>query len=130
MPASSSSAREPPVGLRATLRHLGPSFILVGSVVGSGEIILTTTLGATVGFVMLWWVLLSCWGKSIVQAELARHTVATGETALTAFNRLPGSLPGKRGRVSWFIWLWLLTLIDAKGKWVIEPIYKRAYKRY
>jgi manganese transport protein len=102
---------EPPSGLRATLRHLGPSFILVGSVVGSGELILTTTLGASVGFVMLWWVLLSCWGKSIVQAELARYTVSTGETAMRAFNRLPGKLPARRGRVSWFIWLWVASMI-------------------
>jgi Mn2+/Fe2+ NRAMP family transporter len=102
---------EPPSGVRATLRHLGPSFILLGSVVGSGELILTTTLGASVGFVMLWWVLLSCWGKSIVQAELARYTVSTGETAMRAFNRLPGKLPGRRGQVSWFVWFWLASMI-------------------
>ena len=67
-----SAPREPPSGLVATLRHLGPSFILVGSVVGSGEIILTTTLGARVGFVMLWWMLLSCAGKSRVADEPRR----------------------------------------------------------
>jgi Mn2+/Fe2+ NRAMP family transporter len=108
---TASAPREPPSGLPATLRHLGPSFILVGSVVGSGELILTTTLGASVGFVMLWWVLLSCWGKSIVQAELGRYTVSTGETAMRAFNRLPGKLPGRRGRVSWFVWFWLASLV-------------------
>jgi len=84
---------------------------LLGSVVGSGELILTTTLGASVGFVMLWWVLLSCWGKSIVQAELGRYTVSTGETAMRAFNRLPGKLPGRRGQVSWFVWFWLASMI-------------------
>src|SRR5262245_20422176 len=102
---------EPPSGVRATLRHLGPSFILLGSVVGSGELILTTTLGAKVGFVMLWWVLLSCWGKNIVQAELGRYTVSTGETAMRAFNRLPGKLPAKGGHVSWFVWFWLASMI-------------------
>ena len=40
--------KDPPVGLRATLKHLGPGFVLAGAVVGSGEIILTTTLGAKV----------------------------------------------------------------------------------
>lgn len=103
--------REPPTGFGNTLKFLGPGLILAGSVVGSGEIILTTTLGATVGFVMLWWLLLSCWGKSFVQAELARYTVSSGETVLSAFNRLPGKLPGPKGRVSWFIWVWLLTII-------------------
>ena len=102
---------DPPVGFWQTIKFLGPGFILVGSVVGSGEIILTTTLGATVGFVMLWWMLISCWGKSIVQAELGRYAVSSGETALTAFNRLPGKLPGPRRKISWFMWLWLLTMI-------------------
>jgi Mn2+/Fe2+ NRAMP family transporter len=102
---------EPPVGLWNTLRFLGPGLILVGSVVGSGEIMMTTSLGASVGFTMLWWMLLSCWGKSIVQAELARYAVSAGETVLHAFNRLPGKLPAPKGKVSWFIYLWLFTLI-------------------
>ena len=103
--------REPPIGLRGTLKFLGPGLILVGTVVGSGEIIMTTTLGATVGFVMFWWMLLSSWGKSIVQAELGRYTVSSGETVLHAFNRLPGKLPGPRQKISWFIWLWMFQLI-------------------
>ena len=88
---------------------LGPGFILVGSVVGSGEIILTTTLGSLTGFSMLWFVLLSCWSKNIVQAELARFSVASGESFLHAFNRLPGKLPAFRGKkVSWYLWFWFL----------------------
>ena len=72
---------------------------------------MTTTLGATVGFVMFWWMLLSSWGKSIVQAELGRYTVSSGETVLHAFNRLPGKLPGPRKMISWFIWLWMFQQI-------------------
>ena len=88
---------------------LGPGFILVGSVVGSGEIILTTTLGSLPGFSMLWFVLLSCWCKNIVQAELARFSVAAGESFLHAFNRLPGKLPAFRGKkASWYLWFWFL----------------------
>ena len=89
--------KDPPAGFLPTLRHLGPGLILVGSVVGSGEIVLTTTLGAKVGFAMLWWILLSCWGKNIVQAELGRHTISSGESSLQAFNQLPG--PRWRGSV-------------------------------
>ena len=84
------AVKDPPAGFLPTLRHLGPGLILVGSVVGSGEIVLTTTLGAKVGFAMLWWILLSCWGKNIVQAELGRHTISSGESSLQAFNQLPG----------------------------------------
>ena len=103
--------QEPPVGFWNTVKFLGPGLILVGSVVGSGEIILTTTLGATVGFVMLWWMLLSCWGKSIVQAELGRYAVSSGNTALSAFNDIPGKIPFFRSKISWFILLWLLQQI-------------------
>lgn len=106
--------REPPEGIRPTLRYLGPGIILAGSVVGSGEIIMTTSLGAVAGFALLWWILLSCWGKSVVQAELARYTVSSGEPALQALDRLPGKLPGAGRRVSWFIWLWLLQLIPGQ----------------
>ena len=103
--------QEPPVGFWNTVKFLGPGLILVGSVVGSGEIILTTTLGATVGFVMLWWMLLSCWGKSIVQAELGRYAVSSGQTALAAFNDIPGKMPFFRSQISWFIFLWFLQQI-------------------
>lgn len=60
------SIEDPPKTLGETLKYLGPGMILVGSVVGSGEIMLTTSLGSIVGFSMLWFVLLSCWSKNIV----------------------------------------------------------------
>jgi manganese transport protein len=97
----------PPSGFRERLRHLGPSLVVTGSVVGSGEIILTSSLGAVAGFGMLWWVLLSCWSKSIVQAEFARYVMTTGDTYIHAMNRLPGRI----GPVSWVIWLGILAFI-------------------
>lgn len=107
--------QQPPHGLVGTLKFLGPGLILVGSVVGSGEIILTTNLGSLVGFSMLWFVLLSCWSKNIVQAELARFAVASGEPFLHAFNRLPGKLPAFRGqKVSWYIYFWLIWIIPGQ----------------
>lgn len=102
-----TDAREPPRGIGQTLKFLGPSLILAGSVVGSGEIILTTTLGATVGFAMLWWVLFSCWSKSVLQAELGRVVISSGETGIKALNRVPGKLGG----VSWVVLVWLFILI-------------------
>jgi manganese transport protein len=109
------SIEDPPKTLGETLKYLGPGMILVGSVVGSGEIMLTTSLGSIVGFSMLWFVLLSCWSKNIVQAELARYSVSSGEPFLHAFNRLPGKLPGFRGKkVSWYIYFWLLWIIPGQ----------------
>ena len=63
---STEESREPPSGFFATLRHLGPGMIVVGSVVGSGELIVTTKLGAVAGFVLLWFVLLSCFVKVVI----------------------------------------------------------------
>jgi manganese transport protein len=95
------SVTEPPRSFRDRLRYLGPSVVISGSIVGSGEIILTASLGAAVGFSMLWWVLFSCWSKSILQAELARYIVLSGDTYLRALNRVPGKIPGPKGPFAW-----------------------------
>lgn len=95
---------EPPKDFRGTLSFLGPSFILIGSIVGSGELILTTSFGAHVGFAALWFILLSCVCKTLVQAELGRYTISSGDTCLEAFNRVPGP----RWRVSWAVWIWII----------------------
>tara|TARA_B100001123_G_scaffold399339_1_gene484261 strand:- start:5413 stop:6807 length:1395 start_codon:yes stop_codon:yes gene_type:complete len=106
------AVQEPPTDFARRVKFLGPGLVLVGSVVGSGEIILTTTLGSIVGFSMLWFVLLSCWSKNIVQAELGRFTVSSGEPLLHAFNRLPGKLPAFNGKkCSWYIYFWVLWII-------------------
>jgi len=102
---------EPPQTFSQTLKYLGPSVIISATIVGSGEIILTASLGAAVGYSMLWWVLLSCWSKSIVQAELARYVVLSGDTYLRALNRVPGKVPGPRQKVSWPIVLGLVAFI-------------------
>ena len=36
--------RDPPVSLWAALRQIGPGIILAGSIIGSGELLLTTSL--------------------------------------------------------------------------------------
>ena len=101
---------DPPQGLRATLRQVGPGMILAGSVVGSGELIVTTKLGAMAGFVLLWFVILSCLVKVVVQTELARHTIASGETFLKVFNSLPG--PSGR-RPAWLTIPWMAGVVLA-----------------
>lgn len=102
-------AVQPPRGFRATLRQLGPGLIVTGSIVGSGELIATTTLGAKVGFTALWLILLSCVIKVVVQEELGRYTIATGETTFQGLNRVPGP----RWRVGWVVWAWMVMFIGA-----------------
>lgn len=77
--------------------------ILAASIVGSGELIATTTLGAEVGYTALWVIILSCFIKPAVQAELGRYSVATGETGLEGLNQVPGP----RWRVNWIVWGWV-----------------------
>lgn len=98
------ATREPPQGLLAILANIGPSLILTANIVGSGELIMTTALGASAGFVALWVILVSCAVKVVVQLEFGKHAISSGETTLCAFNRLPG--PRLRG-VSWSLWVWL-----------------------
>ena len=96
----------PPASLRSALRRIGPGMVLAASIVGSGELIATTTLGAQVGFAALWIILVSCAIKPVVQGELGRFTIATGYTGLEGFNRLPGPRLG----VNWLVWAWGLTV--------------------
>jgi Mn2+/Fe2+ NRAMP family transporter len=93
---------EPPTSYREILRKTGPGIVLAASIVGSGELILTTTLGAKVGYTMMWLIILSCLIKSVVQSFLGRYTIATAETGLDAVNRVPGP----RFRVGWVVWAW------------------------
>ena len=76
--------------------------MLAASIVGSGELIATTTLGAQVGFAALWIILISCAIKPVLQAELGRYTIATGHTGLEGFDRVRGPRLG----VSWVVWAW------------------------
>lgn len=100
--------RMPPSALRDRLKFLGPGFILSASIVGSGELIATTTLGATAGFTAFWIILVSCIVKVTVQLEFAKHTIVTGETAMTILNKLPGP---RVGRAGWSVWLFLLLIL-------------------
>ncbi|HXE81207.1 MAG TPA: Nramp family divalent metal transporter [Vicinamibacterales bacterium] len=97
----------PPSSLFAALRRTGPGVILAGAIVGSGELIATTTLGAQVGYVALWVILVSCIAKPVIQAEMGRYTIATGETSLEAFDRVPGP----RARAGWLVWAWAVMVI-------------------
>ena len=105
---SEKTIREPPGSLGEKLKMLGPGFILSASIVGSGELIATTTLGATAGFTAFWVIIVSCLVKVAVQLEFAKHTIVTGETAMQAFNRLPGPRWGE-GR--WSVWTLLLLML-------------------
>ena len=103
-----SKIEEPPTTLLGSLKHIGPGFILSASIVGSGELVATTTLGAKAGFIALWVILISCLVKVAVQVEFGKRAIATGKPAFATFNQLPGP---KFGKANWSIWSWLFLMI-------------------
>jgi manganese transport protein len=103
---------EPPRGLANIFRQIGPGMILAASIVGSGELIATTTLGAETGYAALWVIMLSCLLKPLMQSELGRFTIATGETGLGALNLVPGPrISLGRQAVGWVPIAWMLMVM-------------------
>ncbi len=98
--------RTPPTTWSGTFRHLGPGLVISAALVGSGELVATTKLGAQTGFTLLWLILLGCLLKVFVQIEIARYAISSGETTLTAFNRVPGP----RLKANWVVWTWFVAV--------------------
>jgi Mn2+/Fe2+ NRAMP family transporter len=104
--------QEPPKSLAKAMGQIGPGLILAASIVGTGELINTTSLGAREGFVLLWLILLSCVIKVFVQIELGRYAVTCGKTTLAAIDTLPGPRLG----ANWLCWLWLFMMLATNGQ--------------
>ena len=85
LPAPERGALPEPVALR---RMLGPSVILLGLSIGSGEFVLWPRLTAEFGYALFW----ACWIGVTLQfflnMEIERWTLATGESAVVGFVRL------------------------------------------
>lgn len=103
-----STIREPPTTIRESLQYLGPGFILSASIVGSGELIATTIVGAKTGFVLMWFIIFSCLVKVAVQIEFGKHAISSGETTMESLNTLPGP---RLGMANWSIWTWLTLML-------------------
>jgi Mn2+/Fe2+ NRAMP family transporter len=113
---SEHTVKAPPVSLGQKIKLLGPGFILSASIVGSGELIATTTLGAKAGFTAFWVIIISCLMKVAVQLEFGKHAITTGETAMQSFNKLPGPVFGKGKWTVWMIFfLMILKIVQLGG---------------
>ena len=99
----SDLAQPAPKTLFARFRFLGPGMLMSAAVVGSGELITTTTMGAKVGFALMWLIVLSTAAKVFIQMELAKIAIVTGEPALKAYGRVPLRF----GKASWINVLWI-----------------------
>ncbi|RIW15683.1 divalent metal cation transporter [Algoriphagus lacus] len=106
---SPKSIQNPPTSFFKKLGFLGPGFILSASIVGSGELIATTVLGAKGGFITFWVILVSCLIKVAIQLEYGKNAIVSGNPLMHEFNRLSGPVFGKG---NWAVWsTFLLTLI-------------------
>jgi hypothetical protein len=69
-------------------RMLGPSMILAGLALGSGEFVLWPYITYQSGFVFFWACLLGVTTQYFINMEITRWSLATGESAITGFARL------------------------------------------
>ncbi|GAA2181289.1 Nramp family divalent metal transporter [Brooklawnia cerclae] len=103
-----SKVMEPPKGWAASLRFFGPGMVATAGIVGSGELITTTTLGSRAGMTLLWLILVSTIVKVAVQIELARWSISTGKPGIFGYDHVPPKI-GKR---SWASYLVLLQFVQ------------------
>ena len=85
-----------PVGTCATCpsrranywRLVGPGIVAGGVGLSSGEFVLWPFIASQVGLVLLWGALVGVVTQFFLNMEVERYTLATGETAVSGFNRL------------------------------------------
>jgi hypothetical protein len=79
--------RELPESPRQLWRIVGPGVVAAGVGLSSGEFILWPYIASQVGLVFLWGAALGVGTQFFLNMEIERYTLATGETALSGFNR-------------------------------------------
>ncbi|MFC7877670.1 Nramp family divalent metal transporter [Isoptericola sp. NPDC057391] len=109
-----STVQEPPRSFAGRLRFLGPGMITSAAVVGSGELLTATALGAEVGFMLLWLVFVSTIVKVWVQVELGRWSISTGRVAVDGYDSIPPRI-GRRGWMSWLVLLMFLQFLTSQA---------------
>jgi len=92
--------KEPPKTFREMIKFFGPSFVIMGATVGSGELISTTILGAKLGFVLLWMLIIGVILKAALQEMMARYIIYTGKGLMDVLDEVPGKI----GTASWAVW--------------------------
>ena len=68
-------------------RLIGPGVIAAGVGLASGEFILFPYIASQVGLVFVWAAMVGLATQFVLNMEIERYTLATGETALTGFSR-------------------------------------------
>ena len=85
LPAWSSAdiPAPPPFTLKNALKLIGPAAIALGMSIGSGEWLLGPAVTAKYGAALLWVATASILLQTILNQEMIRYTIATGEPIFT-----------------------------------------------
>ena len=81
-------------------KMIGPSLMLAGLALGSGEFILWPYITYKAGFVFFWACMLGVCTQFFLNMEITRWTLVTGESAITGFCRLSRH------------WAWIMLLLN------------------
>ena len=69
-------------------KMIGPSIILAGLAIGSGELIFWPYLTYTYGLAIIWAGIVGVSTQFFLNMEIERYTLLTSETSVTGFNRI------------------------------------------
>ncbi|QDT24241.1 Nramp family divalent metal transporter [Gimesia chilikensis] len=81
-------------------KMIGPSIMLAGLSLGSGEFVLWPYITYKTGFIFFWACLLGVMTQFFMNMEIERWTLVTGESAITGFCRLNKN------------WAWIMLLLN------------------
>ena len=79
----------PASGIRNAVRVIGPGTILLGLSLGAGDWLLGPAVAVKHGPALLWVCTLSVILQALLNTEMARYTLATGESIYAGFMRTP-----------------------------------------
>jgi hypothetical protein len=84
LPAIGSQDLPDPIPVR---KLLGASVVILATALGSGEFLIWPWITTQIGIAFLWLAVVGFFAQFVINMEIERYTLATGETAVTGFTR-------------------------------------------
>lgn len=112
-----------PIRARSLIALIGPGLVLAGGSIGTGELIMGPQVAAKYHGAMMWVALLSIIAQVLLNTEVMRYTLCTGEPILTGFLRCR---PGPRFWVAFYLLLdcggWFPTLAGLAAQVLVVAV--------
>src|SRR5918992_4851034 len=84
LPSIGSQDLPEPIPVR---KLLGASVVILATALGSGEFLIWPWITTQIGIAFLWLAIIGFFAQFVINMEIERYTLATGETAVTGFTR-------------------------------------------